>query len=153
MSVLAGRTPAALAEMFERPLDALDWMEKVDSRQSRQRLRRDRLAVSELGLSGARRGHHTRLQRRHAGRARSIKARALILAPPLDLFNPVQCAHEAADAIPEVTLVEIPSLQGHQSASSLEGRRCAVPERGDCGSSCRPWRVDDGEYEQHGGEA
>ena len=34
MSVLAGRTPAALAEMFERPLDALDWMEKVtvDSR-------------------------------------------------------------------------------------------------------------------------
>jgi hypothetical protein len=43
----------------------------------------------------------------------------LILAPPLDLFNPVQCALEAADAIVDATLVEIPSLQGHQSASSL----------------------------------
>ena len=49
----------------------------------------------------------------------SIRAQTLILAPPLDLFNPVQCAFDAADGIAEVTQVEIPSLQGHQSASSL----------------------------------
>jgi len=49
----------------------------------------------------------------------SIRAQTLILAPPLDLFNPVECALDAADGIAEVTQVDIPSLQGHQSASSL----------------------------------
>ena len=49
----------------------------------------------------------------------SIRAQTLILAPVLDLFNPAQSAHDAADGIAEVTQVEIPSLQGHQSASSL----------------------------------
>src|SRR6185295_19420393 len=29
MSVLAGRTPAALEEMFDKPLDVLDWMNKI----------------------------------------------------------------------------------------------------------------------------
>ena len=31
----------------------------------------------------------------------SIHARTLVLAPALDLFNPVQCAREAAALIPE----------------------------------------------------
>lgn len=48
----------------------------------------------------------------------SIVARTLILAPPLDLFNPVSSAHAAADAIPGARLVEIPSIHGHQAATS-----------------------------------
>ena len=32
----------------------------------------------------------------------------------------MQCAQEAADAIPDATLVEIPSVQGHQAATSLK---------------------------------
>ncbi len=47
----------------------------------------------------------------------SIKARALLLAPPLDLFNPESAAREAAAAIPGARFVEIPSVRGHQAAT------------------------------------
>jgi homoserine O-acetyltransferase len=53
-----------------------------------------------------------------AGALASIECPSLILAPPLDLFNPPAAAMEAADAIPNATLLEIPSLQGHQSAGT-----------------------------------
>ena len=52
---------------------------------------------------------------------RSIVARTLILAPPVDLFNPATAAREAAAAIPGATFVEIPSQQGHLAASSTSG--------------------------------
>lgn len=42
----------------------------------------------------------------------------LIAAPPLDLFNPVESAHFAAQKINGARLVEIPSVQGHQSATA-----------------------------------
>ena len=61
------------------------------------------------------------LQRRmYAERSQSIKARVLVLAPPLDLFNPVQSAQEAADEIAGAMMIEIPSVQGHQAATSLK---------------------------------
>jgi homoserine O-acetyltransferase len=49
---------------------------------------------------------------------RSIIARVLVLAPPLDLFNPSASAREAAAAIPGARFVEIPSPQGHGAATS-----------------------------------
>lgn len=48
---------------------------------------------------------------------RAIAARALLLAPPLDLFNPAECAREAAAAIPGARFVEIPSREGHAAAT------------------------------------
>ena len=48
----------------------------------------------------------------------SIRARALLLAPPLDLFNPADEARSAAEAIPGARFVEIPSAQGHLAATS-----------------------------------
>jgi len=59
----------------------------------------------------------------------SIVARTLILAPPLDLFNPVACARLAADAIPRAQAVEIPSIQGHYAATSLEPSDAAFINR------------------------
>lgn len=50
----------------------------------------------------------------------SVRARTLILAPPLDLFNPVAAAREAAAAIPGASYVEIPSCQGHSAAANLD---------------------------------
>jgi len=49
----------------------------------------------------------------------SIAARVLVLAPPLDLFNPASAARAAADAIADARFVEIPSPQGHLAATSL----------------------------------
>jgi homoserine O-acetyltransferase len=48
----------------------------------------------------------------------TIRARALLLAPPLDLFNPSSSAREAASCISDGRFVEIPSIQGHQAATA-----------------------------------
>jgi homoserine O-acetyltransferase/O-succinyltransferase len=45
-----------------------------------------------------------------------IRARALLLAPPLDLFNPAAAAREAAAAIEGAQFVEIESQEGHLAA-------------------------------------
>ncbi len=53
----------------------------------------------------------------HAALA-AIRAQALVLAPPLDLFNPAQAAAEAAAGIAGARFVEIPTLNGHLGATS-----------------------------------
>ena len=50
----------------------------------------------------------------------SIRADALVLAAPLDLYNPVEAAHWAAAHIPTATLCGIPSEWGHQAASAAD---------------------------------
>jgi len=59
----------------------------------------------------------------------SIVARTLILAPPIDLFNPVTAAREAADAIPSARFVEIPSIHGHSAATSVSSADAAFLNR------------------------
>ena len=118
MSVLAGRTPAALEEVFEAPLDVLPWMDKVTA----ANLENGFDATDWLYQSWAYQNHDVGTTPGMSSTQQalaSIRAQTMILAPPLDLFNPVQGASEAADGIPEVTQVEIPSLQGHQAATSL----------------------------------
>jgi len=120
MSVLAGRTPAALTEMFDKPLDTLEWMDKVTADNRANSFD----ATDWLYQSWAYEAHDVGTTPGFGGDTNaaleSIKARAMILAPPLDLLNPTQCAQEAADAIPDVTLVEIPSAQGHQAAVNVK---------------------------------
>jgi homoserine O-acetyltransferase len=118
MSVLASRTPAGLAEVFENPLDVLPWMDKLTA----GNIANGFDATDWLYQSWAYQSHDVGTTPGFEGAEAAlsaVRALTLILAPPLDLFNPVQCAHEAADLIPDATLVEIPSLQGHQSASAL----------------------------------
>jgi homoserine O-acetyltransferase/O-succinyltransferase len=55
----------------------------------------------------------------------SMRAGALLLAPPLDLFNPETAARDAAAAIPGARFVEIPSIQGHQAATATDARDAA----------------------------
>ena len=104
--------------MIELPLDALQWLEKVTADNRANGFdATDCLyqcwayQAHDVGTTG----DSTAIKRGAA----SIKARALVLAPPLDLFNPVQSAQELADEIPGAVMVEIPSAQGHQAASSV----------------------------------
>lgn len=55
----------------------------------------------------------------------SIRARALVIAPPIDLFNPVAGAQAAAAAIPGAHYAAIPSQQGHAAATSLRAEDAA----------------------------
>jgi homoserine O-acetyltransferase/O-succinyltransferase len=120
MSVLAGRTPRALEDMFVNPLDVLGWIEQV----TKDNVVNGFDATDWLYQSWAYQEHDVGTTPGFGGNTAaalgSIRARSLILAPPFDLLNPVECAQEAADAITGATLIEIPSVQGHQSATSLK---------------------------------
>ena len=48
----------------------------------------------------------------------AIRARTLVLAPPLDLYNPEWAARELAARIPGATFLEIPSANGHRAATA-----------------------------------
>jgi homoserine O-acetyltransferase/O-succinyltransferase len=50
----------------------------------------------------------------------SVDAQVLVLAPPLDLYNPAPEARAVADGIRGARFVEIPSTRGHQSASGVD---------------------------------
>lgn len=49
-----------------------------------------------------------------------IAARTLILAPPLDLYNPADHGRKIAALMPRARFVEIPSIEGHQAASGID---------------------------------
>ncbi len=49
----------------------------------------------------------------------SIRARTLVLAPDLDLYNPGWSARQAAESIPGAVFDTIPSDRGHQAASGV----------------------------------
>jgi homoserine O-acetyltransferase len=125
MSVLAGRTPRALEDAFEHPLEVLPWMDKLSADNRTNGFD----AADWLYQSWAYQAHDVGTSPGFDGDTSaalaSIRARTLILAPPLDIFNPVQGAHAAADAIAGATLIEIPSVQGHQAASSLQAEDAA----------------------------
>ncbi len=55
----------------------------------------------------------------------SIRAAALLLAPPLDLLNPSSSAREAAAIIANGRFVEIPSIEGHQAATATSAADAA----------------------------
>lgn len=52
----------------------------------------------------------------------TIRARALIVAPMLDLYNPVGCAAEAARHVPGAEFHTLKSSWGHLMASASDGR-------------------------------
>lgn len=121
MNVLANRTPAALAEMFSSPLDVLLWMERISSENRATGMN----ALDWLYQSRAYEAHDVGLTYEEdadtAAALARVRARTLLLSAPFDLFNPFECAKEAAGAIKDARLVTIPSNQGHLGASSTSG--------------------------------
>jgi len=118
MSALATKTPAALAALGDRD-DVQRWFDGVLAQQGR-------IAVDPhdfLYQSWAYDAHDVGTSPGFAGDTeaalRSIAAEALVLCPPLDLFNPETAGRAAAAAMPKGRFVEIPSIQGHQAATSL----------------------------------
>src|SRR5581483_12095358 len=114
--VLVSRTPHALAEQFPNPADLHGWTETlrrqwlVDGFDAHDFIYQSR--AYDMHDVGATPGFHG-----VASALASIVAQALILTPPLDLYNPVEDARLAAASIRGATHREIPSKQGHQSAS------------------------------------
>jgi homoserine O-acetyltransferase len=120
MTALLSRTPAALAEFLPDCAEAHLWFEKIHAQNRANGFDpHDYLYQSwayEAHDVGTTAGFHGNT----AAALRSINAKTLVLAPPLDLFNPAQAGRSAAADIPGAQFIEIPSIQGHQAASSAK---------------------------------
>ena len=120
MTALLSRTPAALAEFLPDCAEAHLWFEKMLAQNRANGFD----AHDYLYQSWAYEAHDVGMTSGFGGDTNaalsSIEARTLVLAPQLDLFNPADAARNAAARIPGAKFVEIPSLQGHQAATSLK---------------------------------
>jgi len=128
MGALVTRTPAAL-EFLHGHSNAHRWFEEVVAQQKLVALD----AHDYLYQSWAYEAHDVGRGDGFAGHTdaalASIRARTLVLAPSLDLFNPAEAARAAATAIPGARFVEIPSVQGHLAASTTKAADAAFLNR------------------------
>jgi homoserine O-acetyltransferase len=129
MSALLSRTPAALAEFLPDCAEAHLWFEKTLAQSRANGFD----AHDYLYQSWAYEAHDVGTSAGFNGDTgsalASIEARTLALAPPLDLFNPADAARTAAARITGAKFVEIPSLQGHQAATSTKAEDAAFLNR------------------------
>lgn len=121
LQVLAARTPEALRGIAPQPLDILPWMRAQEE------------AVLKTGFDANDWIAQTWAYDRHdigqtpgfGGDYRkalvAITARTLILTGgTLDLYNPVEEAREAGALIPQASVIAVPSVQGHTTATATK---------------------------------
>jgi homoserine O-acetyltransferase/O-succinyltransferase len=121
MNALTMKTPQALAAKLSGCGEAHAWFADVVAALHRV----DFDAHDYLYQSWAYEAHDVGTTPGHASTAhalRSIRAATLLLAPPVDLFNPPEAARDAAASIPGARFVEIPSIEGHLAASATDPR-------------------------------
>ncbi len=125
MQLLSGRTPRQLHAAFTSPADVRAWIEERTTWWQAQGF----APVDWVWQSHAYNAHDVGDTPGFGGdTARAlaaIRAATLVLAPPLDLYNPVEAARWAAERIPGAVLREIPSDWGHQSASAADPQAAA----------------------------
>jgi homoserine O-acetyltransferase/O-succinyltransferase len=129
MHAMLSRTPMALAESLADFTAAHRWLEELRARNRENGFD----AHDYLYQSWAYDAHDVGTTPGMAGDTNAalatIKAKMLLAAPPLDLFNPSQSARDAAACIPGCRYAEIPSVQGHQAASNTKAEDAAFLNR------------------------
>ena len=118
MSALLARTPAAVTDFAADAVAERQWLERITAQNEGNAFD----AHDYLYQSWAYEAHDVDATPgvANAGALAAIVVPTLILAPPLDLFNPAESARAAAAAIPGAQFVEIPSVQGHQAATATK---------------------------------
>lgn len=118
IQVLSARTPASIEKEFQDGTSMMTWLE-----QRTQVMRSQPVSlVNWVWQSHAYDAHDVGWTPGYAGDTlaalQSVKARTLVLAPPLDLYNPVSSARTVAENIPDAEYREIPSDRGHHAAGA-----------------------------------
>lgn len=129
MSALLSRTPAALAEFLSDSVEAHLWFEKIHAQNRANGFDAHDYLYQSWAYEAHDVGTTAGFNGDTAAALASIEARTLILAPPLDLFNPAETARDAAARIPGAGFVEIPSVQGHQAATNTKSEDAAFLNR------------------------
>jgi len=118
MQLVSGRTPQALEAEFSGAAALHEWLERRVAWQRATGLDAVDWVYQTWAYDAHDIGAGPVFGGDTAAALASIRAEALVLAPPLDLFNPAEAARAAADGIPGARFVPIASMQGHQSASA-----------------------------------
>jgi homoserine O-acetyltransferase len=118
VQLLAGHTPESIAARFRSRIDLERWIEERAKWQAQQRSH----PVDRVYQTWAYDAHDVGGGDGFGGDTRaalaSIRARTLVLAPPLDLYNPETQAREDAAAIPGAVFETVPSNAGHQCTTT-----------------------------------
>lgn len=120
MTALLSRTPAALAEFLPDCAEAHLWFEKIHAQNRTNGFDAHDYLYQSWVYEAHEVGTTTGFEGDTEAALASIKAKTLVLAPSLDLFNPAEAARTAAVKIPGAQFIEIPSAQGHQAATSTK---------------------------------
>jgi len=129
MTALMSRTPAALDEFLPDCAEAHLWFEKIHAQNRLNRFDAHDYLYQSWAYEAHDVGTTTGFEGDTEAALASIEAKTLVLAPPLDLFNPAQAARAAAATIPGAQFMEIASEQGHQAATSTKAEDAAFLNR------------------------
>lgn len=120
MQLLAARTPGQVDAAFDSPAAAISWI----AQRTEWWVAQGFSPVDWLYQTWAYDAHDVGGTPGFGGDTAaalgSIRARTLVAAPPLDLYNPAPAARWAADRIPGARFIELDTDWGHQSASAAD---------------------------------
>lgn len=114
---LATRAPEGLKADFPSALDVIPWIQGWEERWLKGGFDANNWIYQTWAYDRHNVGTTPGFNGDYYKALRSIKAKALLMTGPLDLYNPVEEAVEAAKYIPDARYVQIPTLQGHFAAS------------------------------------
>jgi homoserine O-acetyltransferase len=124
--LVSSRTPMALERQFDGPRAFSEGLAALDEARAAIGLR----AIDWVYQSWAYDAHDVGATPAFGGNLEralgSIRAPTLIAVPPLDLYNPSEAGRAAAAMIPRCTLLEIPSIAGHQAAAGTSPEETAL---------------------------
>ncbi|MDB5821699.1 MAG: alpha/beta hydrolase [Herminiimonas sp.] len=120
MQLLAMRTPAQLASAFRDASTCLAWIKQRTAWWRDQGFDPIDWIYQSWAYDAHDVGATPGFDGDTARALASIRAKTLIIAPQLDLYNPVECARSAAKQIADCELHEIASDWGHLMASSAD---------------------------------
>lgn len=114
---LATRTPEGLKADFPNALDVIPWIKGWEDRWLKGGFDANNWIYQTWAYDRHNVGTTPSFNGDHLKALKGIKAKTLIMTGPLDLYNPVEEAIEAARYIPDARYVQVPSDQGHFTAS------------------------------------
>jgi homoserine O-acetyltransferase len=121
LQVLAARTPEALRGIAPQPLDILPWMRAQEEAVLKTGFDANDWIAQTWAYDRHDIGQTPGFGGDHRKALAAIKARTLILTGgTLDLYNPVEEAREAGAFIPQASVIAVPSVQGHTTATAAK---------------------------------
>lgn len=120
MQLLAGRTPRQVDAAFDSPEAVIRWIGERTEAWEAQGFSPIDWFYQSWAYDAHDVGGTPGFAGDTAAALASVRARTLVAAPTLDLYNPAPAARWAAERIPGARFVELETDWGHQSASAAD---------------------------------